>query len=324
MKLKAVVSDHDYPDLEIERSVLEPIGAEVVAANCQSGGKALLKYARDADAILQQYAQIGKEVIDELDRCKVISRYGTGVDILDVEECRRKGILVTNVPYYCVDEVADHALTLALTLMRRIPTYVDSVRKGKWHWANSGIPIHRFSSMTFGVAGFGKIGRNLLKKAGAFKFRRIAYDPYVDSFFMEEEGVTKVSFDELIKNSDILCLQVPLSDRTRHMIGEKELRDMKSSSVLINTSRGPLVDNDALARALKDGWIASAGLDDIEDEPAKKEKWEYEKNELLKLENCLITPHAAYYSEESIEEARRTAAEEAAAVLQGKKPRYIV
>ncbi|MFW6138541.1 MAG: C-terminal binding protein [Spirochaetota bacterium] len=323
-KLKVVVSDHDYPDLSIEKNVLEPIGAEVIGAQCKSGGKALIKYVKDADAVLQQYAEIGEEVIRELTRCKVIARYGTGVDILDVKACHQKGITVTNVPYYCVDEVANHALSLALTLTRRLPMYVNSVRQGKWHWSNSGIPIHRFEKQTFGVMGFGKIGRNILKKAKALKFKLIAYDPYVDSFFMEQEGVEKVDFETLLGEADILSIHIPLTSQTRHIIGETELRKMKNSSILINTARGPLVDNQALYRALANGWISGAALDDIEDEPAKQERWEFEKNLLLKLENCLITPHSAYYSEESIFTARKTASEEVSSVLLGKKPRYTV
>jgi len=323
-RFKVVVSDHDYPDLSIEKSVLEPIGAEVIGAQCKSGGKPLLKYVKDADAILQQYAEIRADVIEELERCKVIARYGIGVDILDLEACRRKGIIVTNVPYYCVNEVADHAIAMALTLARRIPMYVDAVRKGMWHWSASGRPLHRLAGQIFGLVGFGKIARNIARKVKVFGFRVMAHDPYVDEFFMKEEGVEKVDFETVLKESDILCLQVPLNDETRHMIGENELKKMKSSAILINTSRGPLVDNTALYKALSEGWIAAAGLDDLEEEPAKKEHWEYEKNPLLELENCLVTPHSAYYSEESIEEARRTAAEEVRAVLLGEKPRYRV
>jgi len=323
-RFKVVVSDRDYPDLSIEKSILEPIDAEVVDAHCKSGGKALLKYIADADAILQQYAEIRQDVIEKLCRCKVIARYGTGVDILDVEACHKKGITVTNVPYYCVNEVADHAITLALTLARRIPMYVDSVKHGKWHWSNSGMPIHRFETQIFGIIGFGKIGRNIARKAKALKFTVMAYDPKVDSFFMKEEGVNKVGFDTVLDNSDILCVQVPLSSDTRHIIGESELKRMKDSAILINTARGAIVDNKALCKALSEGWIAAVGLDDIEDEPAKREHWDYQANPLLKLKNCLITPHSAYYSEESIMEARRTAAEEVKAVLLGQKPRYVV
>ncbi|MHC2995602.1 MAG: C-terminal binding protein [Candidatus Atribacteria bacterium] len=323
-RFKVVVSDRDYTDLSIEESILESIDAEVVDAQCKSGGEALLKYIIDADAVLQQYAEIRQDVIEKLHKCKIIARYGTGVDILDVETCHKRGIIVTNVPYYCVDEVADHAIVLALTLARRIPMYVDSVRCGKWHWSNSGAPIHRFEMQIFGIIGFGKIGRNIARKAKALKFTVMAYDPNVNNFFMKEEGVKKVDLGTILDNSDILCVQVPLSSDTHHLIGELELKRMKKSTILINTARGPLVDNKALYKALSEGRITAAGLDDIEDEPAKREYWNYQANPLLKLKNCLITPHSAYYSEESIMEARRTATEEVKAVLLGKKPRYAV
>jgi len=323
-RFKVVVSDRDYTDLSIEESILESIDAEVVDAQCKSGGEALLKYIIDADAVLQQYAEIRQDVIEKLHKCKIIARYGTGVDILDVETCHKRGIIVTNVPYYCVDEVADHAIVLALTLARRIPMYVDSVRCGKWHWSNSGAPIHRFEMQIFGIIGFGKIGRNIARKAKALKFTVMAYDPNVNNFFMKEEGVKKVDLGTILDNSDILCVQVPLSSDTHHLIGGLELKRMKKSAILINTARGPVVDNKALYKALSEGRITAAGLDDIEDEPAKREYWNYQANPLLKLKNCLITPHSAYYSEESIMEARRTATEEVKAVLLGKKPRYAV
>lgn len=310
--------------MSIEKSILEPIGAEVIGAQCKTGGKSLLKFVKDADAILQQYAEIRADVIEELEKCKVIARYGIGVDILDLEACKRKGIIVTNVPYYCVNEVADHAISMALMLIRRIPMYWKAVREGKWHWSASGAPIHRIEGQVFGLIGFGKIARNIARKVKAFGFQVWAYDPYVHEFFMKEEGVRKVEFEEIIKESDVLCLQVPLNEKTHHMIGEKELKMMKNSAILINTSRGPLVDNKALYKALVEGWIAAAALDDLEEEPAKKEKWNPENNPLLSLENCVVTPHSAYYSEESIEEARRTAAEEVRSVLLGQAPRYRV
>lgn len=324
MKFKVVVSDQDYPDLSIERGILEPIGGEVIDAQCKTGGKALIEYVSEADAILQQYAEIREDVIKSLHKCKVIARYGTGVDILDVKTCHERGIVVTNVPYYCVDEVADHALALAITLARRIPMYVESVRHGEWHWSKAGIPIHRFSAQVFGIIGFGKIGRNLARKAKTLKFEVLAHDPNIDAFFMQEEGVHKEDFETILRKSDILCVQIPFTPETYHIIGEEELRKMKSNAILINTARGKLVDNRALYKSLSEGWIAAAGLDDIEDEPAKRERWDYKVNPLLKLENCLITPHSAYYSEESLMAARRTAAEEVRAVLLGRKPRYPV
>lgn len=322
-KFKVVVSDYDYSDLSIERSVLEPIGAQVVGAQCKTG-EGLLDYARDADAILIQYAKVYRPTIERLERCKALCRYGAGIDVVDVEAAYEHGMVVTNVPHYCVEEVAEHAVTLAFTLLRRIQWYAESTRAGKWHWTNGGLPVHRFSSLTWGQIALGQIARRIVKYAQAFGFKIVSYDPYVSVEAMRELEVEKVEFPELLRRADVVCVQSPLTKETRHLIGEPELRAMKSEAVLINCARGPIVDNKALYRALTEGWIASAGLDDPEEEPAKLAHWNPKDNPIFTLDNCLVTPHSSYYSEESIIEARQTAAEEAAAVLLGKEPRYLV
>lgn len=320
---KVVVSDYDYPDLEIEKSILEPINATVVGVQCKTG-EGLEIVARDADAILIQYAKVGRSVIEKLDKCRVLSRYGAGVDIVDVKAANEKGIVVTNVPFYCIEEVACHALTLAFTLLRRIPMYDRSTKAGKWHWSNSGLPVHRFSTMTFGLVGSGSISRKLAELLGPFGFKRICYDPFVDANTMQMLGVLKVDFETLLTLSDAISIHCPLTSETRYLFKEQELRKMKPGAVLINCARGPIVDNKALYRALTEGWIGGAGLDDPEEEPAKLDNWSSRDNPIFTLENCIVTPHAAYYSEESIIEARQTAAEEAAAVLTGRQPRYLV
>lgn len=322
-KFKVVVSDYDYPDLEVENSVLEPIGAEVVGLQCRTG-EGLAELARDADAILIQYAKVFRPTIEKLDRCKALCRYGAGVDIVDVDAAYEHGMVVTNVPHYCVEEVACHSVTLAFALLRRIPWYDRSTKAGLWHWSNSGLPIHRFSAMTWGQIAFGQIARKIVDYVQAFGFRVIAYDPYVDAETMAARGVEKVDFQDLLTRSDVVCIQSPLTPETRHLIGEPELRAMKRGAVLINCARGPIVDNKALYRALAEGWIASAGLDDPEEEPAKLKDWDPKNNPIFTLDNCIVTPHSSYYSEESIIEARQTAAEEAAAVLSGRQPRYLV
>lgn len=320
---KVVVSDYDYPDLEIEKSILEPIGAEVVGAQCKTGA-GLNVVARNADAILIQYARVGRDTIEALKKCRVLCRYGAGVDIVDVKAAYEKGIMITNVPYYCIEEVACHALTLAFTLLRRIPMYDRSTKEGKWHWSNSGLPIHRFSSMTFGLVGFGRISHKLTELLKPFGFKIICYDPYVDNQDMKKMGVTKVDFDNLLTFSDAVSIHCPLTEDTRHLFGEEELSRMKRGAVLVNCARGPIINNKALYQALFKGWIGGAGLDDPEEEPAKLDNWDPRENPIFSLENCIVTPHAAYYSEESIVEARKTAAEEAAAVLTGRQPRYLV
>lgn len=322
-KYKVYISDYDYPDINIEKSILEPIGAEVIGLNCKSGEE-LAELAQDADVILQQYAKISRATIEKLKKCKAICRYGIGTDIVDVKAAYEHNILVTNVPDYCIDEVADHTLALALTLIRRIPMYSAATKAGKWHWKEANGTIHRLREMTWGLIGFGRIAQNISRKILALGFTLISNDPYVSESYINTFGVKKVDLETLLKNADVVNVMCPATPDTYHIIDEKALKMMKSNAVLINCSRGKNVDNKALYVALKEGWIASAGLDDTEEEPAKMNDWTPDCNHLFKLDNCIITPHVAYVSEESLKECRKVAAENAKAVLLGKRPMNIV
>lgn len=318
-KFKVYVSDFDYPNLDIEKSVLEPIGAEVIGLACKTG-EGLAEQAKDADAILQQYAKIPLETIAALDKCKVICRYGIGVDILDVEACYDHGIMVSNVPDYCIDEVADHSIALALSLSRRIKAYDDFTHEGHWHWQIDGLVPKRFRSSTWGLIGFGRIAQNIARKITALGFKVVSFDPYVSESFMNTYGVTKVSMDELLADADIVNVMCPHTAETDRLINQKTLKQMKRSAVLVNGARGKVIDNEALYVALKEGWIAAAALDDTEEEPAKLSDWKPQDNPLFSLSNCIVTPHVAYVSEEAFQECRRVAAENAKAVLLGGKP----
>lgn len=318
-RFKVYVSDYDYPNLDIERSILEPIGAEVIGLQCRSG-EGLAEQAADADAILQQYAKITRATIEKLQKCKAICRYGIGVDIVDVQAAYEHGIIVTNVPDYCIDEVADHTLAFGLMLLRRIPMYSQATRRGEWHWSASGGQIPRFRSATWGLVGFGRIARNLNRKLMAFGFEVVAHDPYLSRSYIATHGVRKVELEELLRTSDIVCLMCPYTPETHHVVDARALAAMKETAVLVNCARGKLVDNQALYQALVQGQIASAGLDDVEEEPAKLESWSPEGNPLFTLDNCFITPHSAYVSVQSLEECRHVAAENARAVLLGQPP----
>ncbi len=322
-RFKVYISDFDYPDNEIEKAVLLPIGAEVIGLQCKTG-EGLAELAADADAILQQYAKIPRQTIERLHRCKAICRYGTGVDIVDVEAAYEHGMVVTNVPDYALDEVADHSITLALTLVRRIPWYAAATRAGRWHWSESKGPIQRLRDSTWGLIGFGRIAQNIARKVRAFGFRIVSYDPYVSQGFMATFGVEKVPLEGLLARSDVVNVMCPHTTETEHLVNEARLRAMKRTAVLINCARGKIVDNRALYRALSEGWIASAGLDDTEEEPAKLDSWNPADNPLFSLENCIITPHVAYVSEGSLLECRRVAAENAKAVLLGQTPPDLV
>ena len=318
-KFKVYVSDYDYPNLDIERSVLEPIGAEVIGLQCKTG-VGLGELAKDADAILQQYAKIPRTTIEQLTNCKIICRYGIGVDILDVEACYDHGIKVSNVPDYCIDEVADHSLTLGLTMFRRITEYNKFTHEGNWHWDMDGRVPKRFRNSTWGLIGFGRIAQNIARKVTALGFKVVSYDPYVSESYMNTFGVTKVELDTLVTDSDVVNVMCPHTPQTDRLINEDRLRKMKPNAVLVNGARGKVVDNKALYKALTEGWIGSAALDDPEEEPAKLDNWRPEDNPIFTLDNCIVTPHVAYVSEEAFLECRRIAAENAKAVLLGEDP----
>jgi D-3-phosphoglycerate dehydrogenase len=246
----------------------------------------------------------------------VIARYGTGVDIVDVDAASRHGILVTNAPNdWCENEVADHALALLLAVARKVNVYDRATRDGVWRW-QSGAPIHRLSGSVLGLLSFGAIARAIATRAAGFGLRITAHDPFVPAEEIAAAGATAVSFEELVTESDCLVIQAPLTPSTHHLFDERQLRRMKPTAILVNTARGPIVEDGALHRALSEGWIAGAGLDDIEEEPAKVAGWRPD-NPLFALENVVITPHAAYYSEEAIGFVRRFAAEEVVRVLRG-------
>jgi D-3-phosphoglycerate dehydrogenase len=280
----------------------------------------VIVHGRDADGILTQYAHIGPAAMDSLPHLRVIARYGTGVDIVDVDEATRHGIQVTNAPNeWCADEVADHAIALWLTAARRITEYDAATRQGEWRW-QSGEPIWRLRGRVFGLLGYGAIARLIAARAQAFGVEVWAHDPFVDAGRFRADGVRSVSLDELITASDYLTIQAPLTRDTYHLFNDDTLARMKPSAILINTARGPIIEDAALDRALQDGAIAAAALDDLEEEPAKRRDWK-PGNPLLQRPNVIVTPHAAYYSEESIQTIRTIAAQEAVRVLTGQPPR---
>ena len=319
---KVVITDYDYGDVDIETEILNRVGAEVIALQAKSEEE-LFEAARDCAAMMNQYARIGAKTIARMEQCRVIARYGVGVDIVDVAAATRRGILVANVRDYCTEEVADHAISLWLTLARKITDYDRAVHQGVWRW-QSGRPIHRLRGQTMGIVSFGKIGQAIAARAQAFGLDLMVYDPYIDADVAERHGARRVGKDELIETADVIMMQVPMSPETRHFLSEPEFRRMKRNALVINTGRGPTIDNQALYKALSEGWIAGAGLDDPEEEPAKRAHWSPDDNPIFTLPNVIVTPHAAYYSEESIRLARETAASEVARVLSGDRPHYPV
>ena len=317
-KRSVVITDYDYDDVDIERKIIQGAGFGLIAAQCKTEDD-VIGIARDADAVIAQYAHVYAKAINAFTRCRVIARYGTGVDIVDVAAATRRHILVTNVPNdWCENEVADHAVALTLSLARKLGSYDAATRAGTWRW-QTGEPLHRLRGSTLGLLSFGAIAQAIAARAAGFGLRIIAHDPYQPAADIVAGGAEPVSFGELLGQSDYLVIQAPLTAQTHGLIGEAELRQMKPGAVLVNTGRGPIVDDAALYRALHEGWIAGAGLDDIAEEPAKQRDWK-PVNPLLRLDNVIITPHAAYYSEEAIHTVRDFAASEVVRVLTGQAP----
>ncbi|RSN04813.1 C-terminal binding protein [Nonomuraea sp. WAC 01424] len=314
-----MIADSDFGDVDIERAIIEGAGFDLRAEQCKSEEEVIEK-GRDADGVLTQYAEVGTRAIEAFTRCRVIARYGTGVDIVDVDAATQRGIQVTNAPNeWCADEVADHAVALWLATARKICEYDRATRRGLWQW-QTGQPIWRLRGRVFGLLSFGAIAQLIAERARAFGVQVWAHDPYLDDAAIREHQVRPVSFDELVEGADYLVIQAPLTPATHHTFDRATLRRMKPTAVLVNTARGPIVEDAALHQALAEGWIAGAALDDLEEEPAKQRGWQ-PRNPLFTLPNVIVTPHAAYYSEQAVATVRRFAAEEAVRVLTGQGAR---
>ncbi len=315
-RYKVVVTDSVFPHLEVERRILGEIGAELVALQAHRDEE-LLEPVRDADALLVCFAPVTGRVVEAARKCRIIARYGIGVDNVDVRTATARGIVVTNVPDYCVEEVSDHALALVLACARKVVWLDRRVRAGRWD-ARDAVPVRRLSGQVLGLVGFGKIPRLVARKAQAFGLRVLSFDPYVAPSAMRELGVEPVGLRELLQRSDYVSVHAPLTPQTEGLIDEAALRWMKPTAYLVNTARGRIVDERALVRALERGWIAGAALDVLPTEPPPAD------DPLLRLDNLVLTPHVAFYSEESLQELQRKAAEEVVRVLTGQPPRYPV
>jgi len=311
-----LVTDHPWPSIEAEEEELAHANARLVFAS-SGEQRELIDLAGDADAIMTCFAQVTPPVVRASERLQVIGRYGIGVDNIAVPEATAGGILVTNTPSYCTDEVAEHALALLFTIARRITIFDRAVHAGDWS-LQRGQPIDRLRGQTLGIIGLGQIGKALADRARALGLDVIAHHPRCAPETVRAAGAEPVSLHELARRSDFVSLHVPLYDHTRGLIDEEFLRAMKPSAVVINTSRGAVIDQAALVHALREGWIAGAGVDVVVPERLTPD------DPLMALPNVIITPHVAYYSEQSLLELGRLAAQNVAAVLAGRKPASIV
>jgi D-3-phosphoglycerate dehydrogenase / 2-oxoglutarate reductase len=306
------VSDSVFPNLEPARGVLASIGAELRMAD-EPTPDAIVRASASADALLVTYAKITAEMIQQMPRCRIISRFGIGVDNVDLAAATNAGIVVTKVPDYCIDEVSDHALALLLALVRKIPSSSARTHAGRWEM-KAVVPIHRLRGSVLGLVGFGRIPQLVAPKAKAFGMTVVAFDPFVPPDAFARADVQRVEFKELLQMSDYVSVHVPLLPETRALFNRDTLVHMKPGSYLVNTARGPIIDEAALAEALDAGTLAGAALDVMTQEPPPP-------SPLFGRDNVIITPHTSFYSEESLVELQVKAAQEVVAVLSGSAPR---
>jgi D-3-phosphoglycerate dehydrogenase / 2-oxoglutarate reductase len=313
-KILVAVTDSPFPNLDPATQVLSEVNAELKLAKGTSPEE-ILAIAREADGLLVTYAKVPASMIEQLKRCKVIARFGIGVDSVDIDAATRAGIVVTNVPEYCEDEVSDHAMALLLSLIRKIPFANKKTHAGVWSMP-AVVPIHRLRGSVLGLAGFGKIPRLVAVKAQAFGLQVQTYDPYVSSETAAKLGVKLVGLPELLSTSDYISIHAPLTPETDRMFNADAFRQMKRSALLVNTARGQLVDVEALVDALDNKLITGAALDVLPQEPPAP------NSRLFGRDDVILTPHTSFYSEESLVELQTKAAQQVALVLSGKEPRY--
>jgi D-3-phosphoglycerate dehydrogenase len=314
--MNTLITDYGFSNLDQERDALSRAGIELQTAQCKTAAE-VIAVAAHADALIVQWAPITAEVIAALKNCKVIVRYGIGVDNVDLKAAGERGIPVCNVPDYCIPEVADHSIALALSLARQLPQTDAAVRNKVWK-ITPPFAFAAFRELTFAVAGFGRIARAVLTRAAAFGFRLAAYDPFVDKQVFIDAGVRQVTKDELFEVAGLLSLHLPLTPETRHFINRESLARMRRDAIIINTARGGLIDSDALAAALKENRIAGAGLDVYEKEPLPLD------HVLRSAPNTILTSHTAWFSASSVPELQQKAAEEAVRGILGQPLKNVV
>jgi D-3-phosphoglycerate dehydrogenase len=310
------VTDSPFPSLDPAKAALARVDPALRMAKSASADD-ILAVAREADAILVTYAKLPGDLLRQLKRCKVIGRFGLGVDNIDIKAASELGITVTYVPDYCMQEVSDHAMALLLSLARKVPLSNKLVQSGRWEVPPI-VPIHRLTGRVLGLVGFGNIPRMLAPKAKAFGLRVVTHDPYVSPQALAEAGVEGVGFDELLAMSDFVSIHAPLTPATRGLFNRDVFRKMKKGAMLINTARGPLVDEEALIAALDSGQLGGAALDVVTTEPLAKD------SKLIGRDNVILTPHTAFYSVEALNELQTKCATDVARVLSGEPPIYPV
>lgn len=304
--------------MEEEAAELAKVGADLVGADCATE-EDTIETAKDVDVILTAAAQITRRVMEKLPRLKAVVRYGIGYDTVDIAAATDNAVLVVNIPDFCWEEVSNHAIALLLACAKKLVILNNAVKTEGWAASTRVMrPMVSVHGQTIGLVGCGNIGRMTARKAQCFGLTTLGYDPYVDKSLAREYGITLVSLPELLKKSDFVSVHTLLNEETRHLLGENEFKQMKPTAFLINTARGSVLDELALIKALQEKWIAGAGLDVFEREPVDPD------NPLLKMDNVVVTPHSASYSDVAFKRLRTSVGQEAARVISGRWPKNVV
>lgn len=313
---------YTYPTIPYEENNLKKIGAEMICIE-GSNMEEIINTAKYCDAIIVVSAKIRSEIINQLKKCRIIARQGTGVDNIDINAATKKGIVVTNVPDFSSNEMAEHTMALILGVARKIVIMDRNTRNCKW---TSRVSAHlqRINGQSLGLVGFGSSARSVALRAIPFGLKVYAYDPHIDEEVIKEYKVKPATFEFILKECDFISLHLPLNSKTFHLIGEHELRLMKKSAILINTSRGAIIDEDKLVKALEEGWIKGAGIDVFEKINAFDATEKQIESPLFNLENIILSPHCAACSDESLVEVKQKAVKEVVNVLTGKWPENCV
>jgi phosphoglycerate dehydrogenase-like enzyme len=313
--MRVLITDSEYPNTDVERQILEPAGHHVELAQCRTPEQ-VAEAGREFDVLVVQYAPITREVLEALPEVRLVTRYGVGIDNIDLKAAEDLGVWVANVPDYGVAEVATHALGMALALIRHLPSYDRQVHDGEWYYRGTGV-LRRPSTLTLGVLGHGRIGSRMAQMAAPCFKEVLACDPYIpDSAF--PENVRRVDHDELFAQSDVVSLHVPLTEETHQMVNGHRLAQMPEASYLVNTARGAVVELDDMLAVLDSGHLAGAALDVLPQEPPPAD------HAVLRHPRVLLTPHTAFYSIEAEEELRRKVAVNVLDWVQKGRPTYVV
>lgn len=315
--LKAVITDYAFDNVELEREALAPLGCRLEVLKAGKG-QALIDLVKDADAVITQFAPVTAEVINAMQKCRVIVRYGIGVDNVDLKAAAAKNIPVCNVPDYCIDEVADHTLALILAATRQLGPCDSAIKAGQWKLPVALTALHALKYMTVGLVAFGRIGREVAARLNAFKCKVLVFDPALPDSVIKDAGCVPATLDDVFTQSDLITLHCPSNEITRGMINAVSIAKMKKGVILVNTSRGTLIDTGALVAALQSEQVSAAALDVADPEPLHAD------SPLLKMGNVVITPHVASATPQAVNKLRTDAVGIATMALRGEKVPNVV